>query len=283
VTRSTESLRAFMASSQRTVRPPAFPWAIAVGAGKGGVGTSSVAALLAVEEARAGERVLLVDAVDGVGSQHLIFGRPDPGATLDALQGGGAQAEDLVVHVDPNLHLFPSGGVPEAEMSAAEGRALRRRVTRLFERYSVVILDVGSGMSSARTASRYGVGRLLCVTTPERIALAASYAVFKVVRSGGTAIAVTLLVNGATESDARGVHATVRAATKNFLGTEVGYAGAIPSDELLSGCIEAGTPLPDLDPSAPSAEAASGIVRRLRADVRAPVPSDSETAPISLR
>ena len=80
-------------------RGPAYapiPGVIAVGAGKGGVGTSLVSALLALEAARLGEQVLLVDADENVGSLHMMLGLEDAGPGVGALRGGAIEPEDLL-------------------------------------------------------------------------------------------------------------------------------------------------------------------------------------------
>src|SRR4051812_24413169 len=58
-----------------------------VASGRGGSGTSMIAALIAVAAAGDGRRVLLVDADDLVGPQALLL-RVDPLATWQDLRGG---------------------------------------------------------------------------------------------------------------------------------------------------------------------------------------------------
>lgn len=278
--RSVESLKAFVSGAERPSSWRPVPGVVVVGAGKGGVGTSLISTLLAVEAARAGESVLLVDAAEGVGSLHLMLGVSDAGPGLEALRGGNVAAEALVVSVASGLDLFPGGAEPNLDGGPGERRALMRRVSRLFRRYSMVVIDAGSRVESVMAACRAGAERLLCVTARDRLSLAASYALLKTARSRVDALPVELIVNRVGEQEARSVYATVRAAAKNFIDTDVGYGGAIPSDERLPELVESGTALTQVDPSWVGASAAAIVMRRILMEGRAARESGDVALPL---
>jgi flagellar biosynthesis protein FlhG len=267
---STESLRAFLEGSDRTDAHAPSPGVLVVGSGKGGVGTSVVSVLLAVEAARRGERVLLVDADETVGSLHLMLGVQDPGPGLGGLRGGVMEPEALLVSVASGLVLFPGGGGGVASTltsGVAERRAMLRRVSGLFSRFSTVIVDGGSRLDSVMAACGQGAERLLCVTSPDRIAIASSYALFKVTRARFQSLPVELIVNRADERKGRGLHAIVRAATQAFLGTDVSFGGTIPTDEGVLQRLEQGVSLADSSaPYAPAPSAAGAVMHRLLTD-----------------
>src|SRR6059058_3100153 len=78
------------------------PDLLLVASGKGGVGTSIVAALAALSAAERGDRVLLVDASETAGSMHLLFGvRPANG--LWSLIDPRVRPEDVVVPIGNSL------------------------------------------------------------------------------------------------------------------------------------------------------------------------------------
>jgi Mrp family chromosome partitioning ATPase len=83
-----EGLRHFVASRPGPSTHPAdHSGPVVVGSGKGGTGTSTLAALIALLASADGASVLLIDAADGLGAQHMLFGvRPAHG--LAALRGG---------------------------------------------------------------------------------------------------------------------------------------------------------------------------------------------------
>jgi flagellar biosynthesis protein FlhG len=252
-----ESVRAFVADSKPA--PPPLPderRAVVVGSGKGGVGTSTVASLLAFALAEQRREVLLVDAADGHGAQHLLMGI-DAELGLEALHRRHADPRDVIVRVTPTLSLLPAvGGGPGAERpQPAERRALFRRIGRELDDYDVIVIDGGSRLESVLSASEAGVGVLLAVTAADRISLAATYALVKAVgmRLGERPLAV--LGNRLDEASGRGAAELVDAAARHFLNRSIDYAGFLPDDACLAAGIAAGMPIQDAAAGSPAAVA----------------------------
>lgn len=265
--RPIDSLKEFMAQSGREGSYRRRPGVVVVGSGKGGVGTSTIATLMAVEAARRGEHVLLVDGDEAVGSLHLMLGISDPGPGLGSLRQAGVTPDSLLLDVAPGLVLFPGGGGgvdATLAVAAGERRVLMGRIAGLYENFGVVIVDGGSRLDSVMAACHAGAERLLCVTTPDRISLAASYALFKVMRARFGALPTELLVN--SSEDGHSVYEIVDAASSNFLGVDVSFAGTIPPDDMLRECLEAGTSLSRLGTIAPAVAAAGAVIERILAD-----------------
>lgn len=238
---------------------------LVVGSGKGGAGTSTVSAILALEAARRGERVLLIDADESVGSLHTLLGMSQPPHGLGLLRGGLIEPEALLQPVTPGLTLIPGGGGGiDATFSGApaEHRAMLRRLSELFPRYTSVIIDGGSRLESVMAACTTGVERLVCVTSPDRLSLAASYALFKVARARFETMPIELVVNKTEERQGRKLHSVVRSATQSFLGTDVRFGGTIPVDVMLQECLETGRSISELHAS-PAMSAAGSITHRL--------------------
>ncbi len=264
--RPVDWLKEFMAVSGRESSYQPRPGVVVVGSGKGGVGTSVIAALLGLEAMRRGERVLLVDGDETVGSLHLMFGISDPGPGLGSLRQAGVTPDTLLIEVAPGLALFPGGGGgvdATLAVAAAERRVLMRRVAGLYENFGVVIVDGGSRLDSVMAACHAGTERLVCVTTSSRISLAASYALFKVARTRFHGLPIELLVN--LSEDGRSVYEIVNAAASNFLGMDVSFGGTVPPDDMLRECLEAGTSLSQLGNIAPAVNAAGMIIERILA------------------
>jgi len=242
--------------------------------------------LLAIEAARGGGRVLLVDADEAVGSLHMMLGITDPGPGLGALRGGRVEPEQLVVAAAPGLDLFPGGGGGmDATLSsaAAERRALLRRVAGMYEQYGTVVVDGGSRLDSVMAACSAGAERLLCVTSADRISMAASYALFKVARARFEALPVELVVNASEEREGRNLHATVRAATHSFLQTDVPLGAVIPRDDAVASGLEQGAPLTELPDESAARSAAGALAQRLAAERRSPSLAAGATVPLTRR
>src|ERR1044071_3693357 len=82
----------------------ARPTCVLVASGKGGVGTSSVAALLALAAADRGEKVLLVDASESGGSLHHLFG-VRPTQSLWMLTDSRYRPDNALLEVADNITL----------------------------------------------------------------------------------------------------------------------------------------------------------------------------------
>jgi MinD-like ATPase involved in chromosome partitioning or flagellar assembly len=263
---SVDSLRAFVARNGRGVGPDPHPGVVVFGAGKGGVGTSTVAALVALAGAERGLDVLLVDADENVGSQHLLLGITDPGPGIGSLRGGARSPEDLVLDVAPGLKLLPGGGAGDAGTLAAavaERRALLARVSSLYSRFDLIVVDGGSRLESVMAACRTGAERLLAVTAPDRISLAAGYALFKVAKARYPDMPVEVIVNGASARRADDVFHVVHTAAETFLSSPVGFAGSVPEDPTLRANLDAGVPLPLAGPGSAAQEVVAHWTPRL--------------------
>jgi flagellar biosynthesis protein FlhG len=230
------------------------------------VGTSTVSSLLALVAAQDGRRVLLVDADEGLGSLHFLFGLSDAGPGIGALRGGDLSAADLVRPLAESLWLLPGGGGGvESTLSSGPGerRALLRRVVDLHPFYDLVVVDGGSHLASVLGACSAGVERLLAVTAPERISMAATYALLKVTRERFPTLPLEIVVNQGEGVSAEEAFQMMALAGKRFLGLNAAFGGSIPRDPSLVKGVEGDGSLLFLSPSSPAMNAAGVIHSRL--------------------
>jgi flagellar biosynthesis protein FlhG len=269
MTSSLDSLRTYLGGGGEGSRWTPSPGVVVVGSGKGGVGTSTVSALLALVAAQEGRRVLLVDADEGVGSLHFLFGISDPGPGIGILRGGDFTAADLVRPVTESLWLLPGGGAgTESTLatSLGERRALLRRVADLYPFYDLVVVDGGSHMASVMAACAAGVERLLALTSPDRVSMAATYALLKVTRERFPVLPLEIVVNQGEGVTVEDVFQMMALAGRRFLGLQVVFGGSIPRDHALAQSVEEENSLLSLSPSTPSLNALSALHGRLRAE-----------------
>ncbi|HEY8375170.1 MAG TPA: P-loop NTPase [Nannocystis sp.] len=218
---------------------------LVVASGKGGVGTSTVAALLALRAAEEGRSTLLVDAEAGHGTLHLILG-VEPGPGLAALRGGMLTPRDLLVPVVDRLQLVTAGTGQEElgePVGPVERRALLRRITELYGAFDVVIVDAGSRLDGVLAACTASARHLLLVSAANAIALAATHALAKVVTARVPALPASVLVNGCDDATAMAAYGVLRSGIWKFIGRMVPFAGSIPEDAALRAAAAAGRPL----------------------------------------
>jgi flagellar biosynthesis protein FlhG len=266
------AVRQFMSVRGRAA-PRAEPTTpvVVVGAGKGGVGTSTVAMLLA--SAMSAEReVLLVDTGHQLGVVHHMLG-VDPAHTLDDLRAGRAEPEQLLVPVAPGLTLLSAHSPPTAEpLSVAERKLLFRRATALYERYALIVVDAGATVDSIVTSCVDGTVRFLAVTASDRIAVVSTYALIKLLHIRCPNVTVEVLANRCEDDVAARTIESITAACEQFLGRPVDFAGAVPVDPNFTDALSAGIGAVDAAAGSPAADALHRIGMRI-APGAAPVPA----------
>lgn len=246
---------------------PAAPTVVAVGSGKGGVGTSTVAALLAATMAEQGHRVLLVDAGQRLGGLHHLLG-VEPAGSLGQLRGD-REPRDLLVPVAERLSLFPASA-DEAELRPTERRLLMRRVMSLFPSFELVVVDAGSSAESLVAACADGATRLLAVTAGDRISLVATYALVKLLHERADGVRVDIVANRVGDDNADRLHEYLNGASVRFLSRTVPFAGAIPDDPDFGSALAAGLGTAEASLGSTAALAVRTIGERLLAEAAVP-------------
>jgi MinD-like ATPase involved in chromosome partitioning or flagellar assembly len=216
------------------------PLRVAIAAGKGGVGTSTVTALLGATLAATGRRVLIVDAADRLGTLDAMLGAK-PSASLEMLRGGSVEPSALIVPVADRLALLPSAAVRgEGTVQPAERRVLFNRIVPAFDQYDVVLFDAGASADSILAAVAHGVTRVLAVTAGDRITVTATFALVKLLHEHHPAVRVDLLGSRIPESVATLAHDCINAATARFLSKTIHLAAVVPDDPHFSTALAAG-------------------------------------------
>jgi flagellar biosynthesis protein FlhG len=266
-----DSLRHYVAHHPPVGSPEAPPGVLLVAGGKGGVGTSTVAGLLAVMAAMEGIEVLLVDADESHGSLPLLLG-VEPVHPLERLRGGEVVAEDLLIPLGHGLAFLSAGGAADGgeSLPPAERRALLRRLAALYPRFGLVVVEAGSRLASVLPATQ-GASRLLAVTAAERIAAAATFGLIKAVDARAPHLPVDLIVNRSPLPTARMLHLDIEGGTRRFLNRSLGFGGAIPEDDRLTSALQSGLHLHQAAAlGTPAASACHELAARLVNLVAAP-------------
>lgn len=247
MSRSLEGLRSWMGRSGRTVPFPRVPGVWVVGGGKGGVGTSTLAALLAVGSARGGQRTLLVESDPG--GLPLLFGVPGERAGIPDLARHGVEPRDLLLPLGGSLDLLPAGRWGDSLTSHLPERALLlRRAGSLYETYDRVVVDGGNRAVTVISSCEAGVERVWLVSRPDRIAAAGAYALLKALHLRFPGLPVACLLN-ATPAHLRegGLQDPVGEAALRFLGVELEPGSPVPLDPGLPRAVERGESLAELE------------------------------------
>jgi flagellar biosynthesis protein FlhG len=269
VSTQTEGLRRYVA--ERGLGDgftPSDARVVLVGAGKGGVGTSTVAALLALAFAEHGRRTLLVDGNELTGTQHHWFGF-EPRFGVGSLRMPGIDPREALVQVSEMLHLLPGGGGGEVPtvLTPGDRRGIWRKVASLYADHDFVVIDGGSRLDTLMAATTAGVRRLAAVSAADPVSLAATYALLKAVDNRVPGLPVDFVACGPDEIRARALYDHVQLATQRWLRRTLNYGGTIPEDGMLRERLAGGGTFAASAPHSPAVTAAVSLGGRLMAEL----------------
>jgi flagellar biosynthesis protein FlhG len=155
---------------------------LAVGGGKGGVGKSLVSTNLAVSLAKAGAKVVMLDADLGAPNLHTMFGIMRPQRTVeDFLAGRIANLDEIALPTQvPGLRLIcgAEGALGSAHPTFQSKQKLLTELGRLP--VDVLMIDVGAGVDVDTIDFFNAADIRLVVMVPEITSLQNGYAFLKI-------------------------------------------------------------------------------------------------------
>ena len=168
----------------------------AVTSGKGGVGKTFVAANLAAALARAGQRVLVLDADLGLANLDVVLNLAARITLHDVFTGRATLDEAMQSAPGGFTVLLAGSGLVEYSRMTPEVRdKLLDVIARVRPRFDQVLLDTGAGISDVVLFTVSLADEVLVVATPEPTSLTDAYATIKVLASTQAARPMRLLVN----------------------------------------------------------------------------------------
>jgi len=247
--------------ARREASEPPAARVVCVASGKGGTGKSILSTNLALMRARRGERVLLVDFDAGLANAHLLLGLA-PQHDLSHVLQGQVRAEDALVEGPHGLWLL-SGGVGRHILA----NPTRRELDRLFkalrpleDRFDLIVIDHGAGVSYSTVTHLAASQALLLVTNHEVTALSDGYALYKRAHLVNPYIRVGLVVNRVPdEGRAQSAWERFQSASQRFLGHAPEFVGWVPYDLAVLRSVEARTPVALLEPESVAARAIEAL------------------------
>ncbi len=230
---------------------------VCIASGKGGTGKSVLASNLAVQRAKAGERVCLVDFDAGLANAHLLLGI-SPRHDIGDLIAGRVTAEDALVDGPCGIKLL-SGGVGRPALA----NPTRRELDRLFKammplerKFDLTIIDHGAGLGYGTVTQLAATSTLILVTNPEVTALSDAYALYKQAHSVNESICVGLVVNRAPDSAAaQAAWERFQSVSNRFLMHSPEFIGWVPQDRSVYASVQRRVPVCLGTPDSLAAEA----------------------------
>jgi len=257
-----ESLRELV-SSRNPGRPPLR--VVAITSGKGGVGKTHVACNLAVLAARAGQRVLVIDADLGLANADIVLGIA-PHHHLGHLLEGDAPLDEVLAEGPEGVRILAaSSGIQElTRLEDAQKLRLVTALDAIEDRFDFVLVDCAAGIGDNVLFFAGAAQEALLVVSPEPTSLTDAYATVKVLSQQAGLERFAVIVNPVpTEAHGREVYGRLTSVTDRFLTARVSFLGHVPRDENLQRALMAQRPVVELFPRSPSSRALQDISKRL--------------------
>lgn len=212
---------------------------IAVTSGKGGVGKSNISINIALQFARMGKRVIILDADFGLANIEVMFGII-PKTNLSDLMFKGKELKDIILD-GPEGVKFISGGSGIAKLANLDRKQVRRMVGKLSEleeMADIIIIDTGAGMSSSVLEFLVSAPEIILVTTPEPTSITDSYALLKGLSlyegfdDNNTRIRV-VANKVSSASEGRALYEKLSMVVKQFLKINIEFLGIVSQDNAI--------------------------------------------------
>ncbi len=205
---------------------------LAVTSGKGGVGKTNLALGLSLALARAGYRVMILDADMGLANIDVILGLI-PKYNLAHVFRGKKKIEDILQPGPAGLQIIPgSSGIEElANLDPLALTKLLEEISAFNQKLDYLFIDTGAGISRQVLAFILAADEVLLVTTPEPTALTDAYGLIKVFNRHQGRGKLRLIINMVTnEQEGREAAEKLSRVVQQFLNLEIEVAGFIPCD-----------------------------------------------------
>ncbi|MBI2336504.1 MAG: MinD/ParA family protein [Deltaproteobacteria bacterium] len=255
--------------------PPAQSKVICIASGKGGTGKTTFTVNLALALAKAGQRVLLLDADFGLANAHLLLG-VTPQADFSDYINHQKSLEEILLDGPHGLKLIP-GGQGVSKLSNLQGyqvEGLARDLSYLEPQFDFILMDLAAGISLQNMLLLRPAHEIVLVTNPEITACMDAYAMIKALsawhpdRNPKNPLGIHVVMNRIRKpSEGREALDKLTNVVKKYLeNINIHYYGSIPFDRYLLHSIEIQKPLVLSHPKAKITECLEGISRQVYAN-----------------
>jgi septum site-determining protein MinD len=144
---------------------------IVIASGKGGTGKTTITANMGIALAKAGKKVLLVDADVAMANLSLILGMQSSPITLHDVLLGESQVHDAIYDGPNGLHFIPSG-LSLDNYKRVDSERLSGIIASIADQYDFVLMDAAAGIEKNVLSALSAAQETLLVTMPTSPAIA---------------------------------------------------------------------------------------------------------------
>jgi len=246
--------------------PAASPRVISIASGKGGVGKTNLTANLAYSLAKAGQRVLVLDADLNLANIDVLLGLT-PKYNLHHVFRGEKSLTEVMVEGPGGMLILPaSSGIMELSRLTEEQRLyFLSEMEDLGQQVDLLLIDTAAGINENVVYFNLAAQERIILLTPEPTSLTDAYALIKVLSSKYGVKKFRVVVNMAlSEKEAVGVFRKLTLVIDQFLDSlSLDYLGHIPYDDLLIKSVRAQRLVSELHPKSAASKMFVGLAHRI--------------------
>lgn len=227
---------------------------ISITSGKGGVGKSTLVANTAIDLAKKGNRVLILDGDLGMANIDIMFGvRVEH--SIEKVFKGEMSIEDVIVEVADNVYLIPGGsGVYDLNNLSIEDKSiLMNQINGLNGHFDYMIVDTAPGIDDKVLYLNSAAQEIVVVLTPDPSSLTDSYALIKMLHQRYREQKFSIICNMVKdEIEAKMIFRRLLDVVERFLCVSLRYKGFVPLDPSLRMANKTQRLIVEFNPRSPS-------------------------------
>lgn len=238
---------------------------IAIASGKGGVGKSNFTVNMAIELAKLGNRVMILDADLGLANVDILLGI-NPKYNLVHLVRGEKDIKDIITETEFGIKVIASGsGVKElVNLSNMQRASFIEKISELEDMVDVLLVDTGAGISKNTLSFLYAADYGIIITTPEPTALMDAYGLIKVTSQSKSNVPLKLVVNMVnSKEEAKEITSRVVLLARRFLNVFVESYGYIYRDKNVLTSVMSQKPFTVMFPGSKASECVKEIAAKV--------------------
>ncbi|NLC71785.1 MAG: MinD/ParA family protein [Desulfuromonadaceae bacterium] len=219
--------------SQTGMAGPLPSRVISVTSGKGGVGKTALVGNIAVAMSRSGKKVLIIDADLGLANIDVVYGLA-PKCNLNHFFKGQISLNDIILEGPEGVRILAAGsGFQQVtQLTPVQKVQFMEGLDQLEEKYDVVLIDTGAGISENVTYFNAAAQEVLVVTTSDPASITDAYSLMKVLYLQFQQRDFQLVVNIVQDADEGfEVFRRLTAVANRCLDISINYLGSIPFDK----------------------------------------------------
>ncbi|MDR1212048.1 MAG: MinD/ParA family protein [Spirochaetaceae bacterium] len=239
---------------------------ITVTSGKGGVGKTNISVNMALAYARAGKRVIVMDADLGLANVNVMLS-VIPKFSLYHVIRKQKTMKDIILQTEYGIRIVAgaSGFSQIANLSEEERQNFIDELNTLQDA-DIIIIDTSAGVSSNVLDFIAAADDAVIVTTPEPTAITDAYGIIKIIATeiDSFNMGLKLVVNKVkSAAEAKRVADRMTNIAGQFLNLKVDFLGFIYDDPAVSHAVVRQRPFMVTDPKCRASQCVQHIVGRL--------------------